>query len=282
LFPEKFTPEKCFPKIIFSRKIGAGSRSIHLKDCFEFREKLDDPKFMRVALLLVLGIFGCSSAFSGEVIDLDTYRKQKSHQEEPVDPDDFISEFGQRPKGGGNQKVYEEAYWFAITPLENGGFGNRSANAHEWASGVAKYYKTPQQFDEWRKRYWKALEFALKKGDDQASASQWAKHIADNSTSKKLDEIIAKHFGWSRPFYQFGEKYRKLNQPSHTPTHPEGASDQSRGQVVELRPASKSSAVAPESTALMSMAKDPTSAHVAQCVKNMINIIFDSLGLMIH
>jgi hypothetical protein len=32
----------------------------------------------------------------------------------------------------------------------------------------------------------------------------------------------------------------------------------------------------------MSMAKDPTSAHVAQCVKNMINIIFDSLGLMIH
>lgn len=253
------------------RNINASSRSVHSKDCFEFRGKLADPKNMRVARFLVLGIFVCSSALSGEVIDMDAYRKPKALQEENLDPDDLPSDFGQRPKGGGNQKVYEEAYWFAITPHEEGGFGNRSANAHEWASGVAKY-KTPQEFAEWRKRYWTALEFALKKGDEKSTASRWAKHIADHSTSKKLDEIIAKHYGWSRPFYKFGEKYRKRFQLSQTPGLPIEKSNRAPGQVIELRP---SSALAPIAITA------PTSAQVAECVKNMINIVFDSFEILI-
>jgi hypothetical protein len=58
--------------------------------------------------------------------------------------------------------------------------------------GSKSHFKIPNQL-KWRKRHWAALEFALKRGDLTSIAGGWAWEKADHSTSKEIDDIIAKH-----------------------------------------------------------------------------------------
>lgn len=152
--------------------------------------------------------------------------------------------------------------------------------AHEWASMAA--HATPYEFNEWRKRYWTALEFALTRGDLPSLAGGWAWEKADQSTSKEINDIIAQHYGWSRPFYTFGEKFSKQFQTSLTPGLSVEKSDRPPGQVVELRPAPVSAPkaeVKPEVKPEAATAA-PNTAQVADCVKSVMKTFLDPFGFL--
>jgi hypothetical protein len=169
--------------------------------------------------------------------------------------------YGQRPKGGGDQAAYEQAYRFAITPISEGGLGMRDIFAHEWASAMSKR-ENAKTFSAWRMRFWTALDFALKKGDTENAAGAFAWRVADSSTSKEIDDIISHHYQYedkstgSRPPDEFGERFRKKYESSQTPT----PSEKTPGQ------AHTESGTAHQ--------HDPT----AECMRNMMDYFLDPFG----
>jgi curved DNA-binding protein CbpA len=127
---------------------------------------------------------------------------------EKESPFDSPSMYGVRPRYGGDQQVYEQAYQFARTPILEGGFGSQDIYAHEWASRWAQQYSL-DKFSDWRTRYWIALDFALMRGDERLAAGGWAWNEANNSNLERIDYHISAHYGESRPSYHFGERFSK-------------------------------------------------------------------------